>query len=198
MKPVKIVYRFDEEGYFKGEARAYKHPELDKWLIPLNCVETAPDSEKLKTHFAKLVDGAWTYESIPTSPEDFIGKQVSHKSQTKHNQLLRSLLQELVNKDSSHYRVIRGSEEEGLWWSVEKIPEKTEEEKAIEQKTAQVCLLKSKLRETDYVAIKIAEGVVDEEDSERYSDLIEQRKAWRKQINDLNSEISVLNNSEGV
>ena len=198
MKPVKIVYRFDEEGYFKGDARAYKHPELDKWLIPLNCVETAPDAEKLKTHFAKLVDGAWTYEPIPTSPEDFIGKQVSHKSQTKHNQLLRSLLQELVNKDSSHYRVIRGSEEERQQRTAEKLPEKTEEKKAIEQKTAQVSLLKSKLRETDYVAIKIAEGVVDEEDSERYSDLIEQRKAWRKQINDLNSEISVLNNSEGV
>ena len=89
----------------------------------------------------------------------------------------------------------KGTDGDGRKWV--ELPE-IEEEKAIEQKTAQVSLLKSKLRETDYVAIKIAEGVVDEEDSERYSDLIEQRKAWRKQINDLNSEISVLNNSEGV
>lgn len=47
--------------------------------------------------------------------------------------------------------------------------------------------LKGKLRETDYVVLKIAEGaaVADE-----YADVIEKRKEWRKEINKLESQIT--------
>ena len=42
--------------------------------------------------------------------------------------------------------------------------------------------LKNKLRETDYIAIKIAEGASTREE---YADVIAQRQAWRDQINEL-------------
>lgn len=41
---------------------------------------------------------------------------------------MRKLLQDFVKADSENYRVVRGSQEEGLYWSVEKIPEKTIDE----------------------------------------------------------------------
>lgn len=42
--------------------------------------------------------------------------------------------------------------------------------------------LKQKLADTDYAIIKIAEGSAT---AEEYSDVIEQRKAWREEINRL-------------
>ena len=42
--------------------------------------------------------------------------------------------------------------------------------------------LKQMLRDTDYVTIKIAEGVATKED---YVDILEQRSAWRAEINEL-------------
>lgn len=46
--------------------------------------------------------------------------------------------------------------------------------------------LKSKLANTDYQAIKFAEG---ELTAEEYEPMKEQRKQWRKEINDLESQI---------
>lgn len=42
--------------------------------------------------------------------------------------------------------------------------------------------LKQMLRDTDYVTIKIAEGVATKEE---YADILEQRSAWRAEINEL-------------
>ena len=47
--------------------------------------------------------------------------------------------------------------------------------------------LKQKLADTDYCIIKIAEGSATKEE---YSDVIEQRKAWREEINALEAECS--------
>lgn len=47
---------------------------------------------------------------------------------------------------------------------------------------AQIGILKQKLADTDYVTIKIAEGVATPEE---YSDIIAQRQEWRNQINSL-------------
>lgn len=44
--------------------------------------------------------------------------------------------------------------------------------------------LKSKLTETDYICIKIAEGSATKEE---YADVIEQRQEWRDEINKLQS-----------
>lgn len=47
---------------------------------------------------------------------------------------------------------------------------------------ARIAELKRLLDETDYVVIKIAEGSATQED---YADVIEQRRAWRAEINEL-------------
>lgn len=44
-----------------------------------------------------------------------------------------------------------------------------------------IAQLKIKLRETDYKAIKFAEGLISDEE---YQPIKEQREEWRKQIND--------------
>lgn len=55
---------------------------------------------------------------------------------------------------------------------------------------AQIAELKQKLADTDYTVIKVYESMVTgealpDEDAERYAEIIEQRKAWRVQINEL-------------
>ena len=62
------------------------------------------------------------------------------------------------------------------------IPEPTEEEKA----QARIAELKRQLSDTDYVALKIAEGSAT---TEEYADVIAQRKAWRAEINELEKTI---------
>ena len=51
--------------------------------------------------------------------------------------------------------------------------------------------LKRKLRETDYKAIKYAEG---ELSAEEYAETKAQRRAWRAEINQLEAEIVELKN----
>ena len=123
------IYYFDQDGYFSRIGRAQKL-EDGSVLMPTDATEIKPDDEKIKSHFAKWNrdSGVWEYEVKPTSAADFIGLHVSHKSQTEHDREMRKLLQDLVKADSEHYKVIRGKKEEGLWWGVEKIPEKTIEE----------------------------------------------------------------------
>lgn len=186
----KTVYRYDDNGYLVGDKLVMEDPKHPgQWRIPDTCTELTPDSELLKTHFARFVDGAWTYEEIPTSASYFVGKQVSHKSQKLHDQVLRTLLQKLVEEDSEHYRIVRGSKEEGLWWGVEVIPEKSQDEKDLEQKQAQIATLKYKLSQTDYIAAKLAEGVATKEE---YQTQLEERAQWRAEINALETEILAL------
>lgn len=96
--------------------------------MPPNCTEVAPAFEEGNHYRWNEENKEWEAVPIPKSAAEFIGVQVSHKSQTLRDQELRSLLQKYVSEDPDHYRVIRGTEEEGLWWSIEKIPEKTLEE----------------------------------------------------------------------
>lgn len=190
MAKTKFVYRFDDKGYLIGPTLVQQNPKNNNaWMIPDDCTEVEPLRDKLNTHFARFQDGQWQYEEIPQDAGFFVGKQISHKSQKLHDQVLRSLLQKLVNEKPDAYRIIRGSEEEGLWWSVEQIPEKTETEKALEEKQSQMAVLKSNLSKTDYVASKIAEGAATKEE---YSDILSQRQEWRDQINALETEISLL------
>ena len=51
-----------------------------------------------------------------------------------------------------------------------------------EQKQIEINELKQKLASTDYIVIKIAEGVAT---AEEYAETLEQRKLWRTQINEL-------------
>lgn len=127
-----IAYIYDDDGYYFMCKHKQQSPRIKgKFLTPANSTEIKPEIPE--GYFGHWNGSEWEYEKIPTSAEEFVGVQVSHKSQTARNRLLRELLQSLVNQDSQHYRVIRGSEEEGLWWSVERIPEKTVEELRVQK-----------------------------------------------------------------
>lgn len=181
-----IVYLFDEDGYFRyaKEAQRSPNPETpDKFLIPVRSTQVKPE---IPEGYEGKWDGEkWNYEKIPTSAADFVGVKISHKSQTEHFRRMRKLLQDFVKADSEHYRVIRGSKEEGLYWSVEVIPEKTQDEKDLEAAKQEEQELLQKLRDTDYIAVKIAEGAVTEEEAPRYEEIKAQRQEWRDQVNAL-------------
>lgn len=49
--------------------------------------------------------------------------------------------------------------------------------------------LKEKLRSTDYIVIKICEGVATKED---YNDQLHERRVWRKEINELEEKLDSL------
>lgn len=72
-----------------------------------------------------------------------------------------------------------------------KIPELTAEQKAKLEKARQIAELKKNLADTDYIVLKIAEAVA-ESNSEQvaqlrltYANELNNRKVWRKQINNL-------------
>lgn len=176
------IYYFDDEKYFDYEGKAQKVG--DDILMPDNATQVAPDAEKLATHFAKWNSEAkkWEYEAKPTTAADFLGKQISHKSQSARNIEMRQLLQSLVNTDSAHFRVIRGNEEEGLWWGVEAIPEQTQDEKDLEQAKADEQKALAYLRSTDYVAVKLAEGVATKEE---YAEVLQKRVEAREEVDAL-------------
>ena len=183
------IYYFDNEKYFAYEGKAQKVGE--DILMPDNATQAAPDTEKLATHFAKWSSEAekWTYEAKPTTAADLVGKQISHKSQSVHDIEMRKLLQSLVNADSVHFKVIRGSEDEGLWWGVEAVPEKTQDEKDLDQAKADEQKALAYLRSTDYVAVKLAEGVATKEE---YAEVLQKRVEAREEVNALRASQEVL------
>ena len=183
------IFYFDEDGFFAYEGKAQKMKD-GSVLMPQNATQTAPDSTKLADYFARIdsKSSTWKYVKKPKNASDFVGIQVSHKSQTAHDQELRQLIQE-VTKDSTDYRLIRGSEAEGLWWGVEKIPEKTQDEKDLEQAKADEQTALSYLRSTDYVAVKIAEGVATKEE---YADVLQKRAEAREEVNALRASQQTL------
>lgn len=54
---------------------------------------------------------------------------------------------------------------------------------------ADIDILKQNLVDTDYVIIKIAEGVATKED---YADIIAQRQVWRTRINELQTQLEQM------
>ena len=68
-------------------------------------------------------------------------------------------------------------------------------EEIIYKKGRQIVNLKGELHNSDYKAIKYAEGELTEEE---YAPIREQRKAWRNEINALRAEIVELNASKEI
>ena len=69
-------------------------------------------------------------------------------------------------------------EDKGTYYEVVvNVPPSEEEVKAV-----RVAELKKKLADTDYIAVKIAEGAATREE---YADVIAQREAWREEIREL-------------
>lgn len=185
-----IVYLFDEDGYFRYAKEAQRSPNPatpDKFLIPVRSTQIKPE---IPDGYEAQWDGEkWNYFKLPTSAADFVGVKISHKSQTERNRLMRKLLQDFVKEDSEHYKVVRGSKEEGLYWSVEEIPEKTQDEKDLEEAKQEEQELQSFLNSTDYVAAKLAEGVATKEE---YADILQQRAEARDRINALRATQEIL------
>lgn len=176
------VFFWDKDKYFAFESVAQRTND-GHLAMPNDATLEKP--ELRPTHFAKWDGHKWIYEAKPTKVEDFVGVKVSHVSQTPHDIELRAILQALVEQ-AEGWRIVRGDESEGLWWSVEKIPEKTE----AEIKKERISELKGKLSSTDYVATKIAEGAATREE---YAQVLADRQSWRDEINQLQVEIEALN-----
>lgn len=97
--------------------------------------------------------------------------------------ILKSQIEE---KQEEYYQVAewcnqKGSyhiEEQGEYYAVALNAEPSAEE----LKAREIAELKQKLADTDYVVIKIAEGVAT---AEQYAGVIAQRQQWRARINEL-------------
>ena len=74
-------------------------------------------------------------------------------------------------------------------FQIKQIPQKTEDEKVIEQYQAEIVELKKYLSDTDYKAIKFAEGEITESD---YQEVKSQRHDARVRINELENMIEEL------
>ena len=176
---LRIVYLFDSDGFFNGTSFAQIDPKTGKLLMPENSTEIVP--ETLDGYFYKWNGTDWDYVEKPKTAEDCekIG-EVSHSSQTAHDRELRAIFQAVAQNSEIHEAKF-----DGEFWSVVRKPEKSPEEKAAEEKQNRIVELKQKLSETDYIAIKIAEGVATKEE---YVEQLLQREEWRKEIRQLSED----------
>lgn len=123
----KTAYRFDDAGYFEHELSVQVMdgealmPPSATLLPPWG--EAKPDDKV----FYRFGGEGWVTEPKPTCAADLVGVVVSHQSQTLHDIEMRSLIQKFAQEEG--YREKRG---EDLSWALEKIPEKTAEEKLAE------------------------------------------------------------------
>lgn len=177
------IYYFDADGYFQniGWAQSDKKGML---LMPTNATTVAPSLDEAYFYKWDKEQNAWLAEKKPTDASELVDQVVDHKSQTPHMIELRKILENLT-KDNPRYRDERGTKEEGYHHKVVYIPEPTQDEKDLEAAEQEEQELLQKLRDTDYIAIKIAEGAVEEDEQERYEEIKAQRKEWREQVNAL-------------
>ena len=181
MNTIKQCYLFDEKGFFNGVSLAQADPEELKksktynYILPPSATFAEP--ELSEDAFACWDGAKWSAVAKPKTAADcaLLGA-VSHTSHTAHDEELRQLFQKLT-EGSEEYQIERGDD---LSWKVVEKPQKSEAEKKAEAKQQRVAELKSKLAATDYCVIKIAEG---EATTEQYAQVLEQRKAWREEIN---------------
>lgn len=89
---------------------------------------------------------------------------------------------ELAKKIKDNYPFIKLIVVSNVLVDVEIDVEAKEKEKQKQDKLTEIQQLKSKLTETDYKAIKYAEGLLSEEE---YAETKAQRQAWRDRINEL-------------
>ena len=142
----KKAFKYDASGYFEHEL-SVQVVDGDA-LMPPSSTLVAPVSTggMDASKFYRFDGKTWIAESKPTCAADLIGVVISHESQTPHDIEMRSLIQKFAQKEG--YREKRG---EDLSWSVEKIPEKTEEEKLAEAEEQVRSKRDSMISDTDYL-----------------------------------------------
>lgn len=142
----KTAYRFDDAGYFEHELSVQVidgealMPPSATLLPPWG--EAKPDDKV----FYRFGGEGWVTEPKPTCAADLVGVVVSHQSQTPRDIEMRSLIQKFSQEEG--YCEKRG---EDLSWSLEKIPEKTEEEKLTEAKQSVRSKRDRLIADTDYL-----------------------------------------------
>lgn len=167
----KTAYRFDDAGYFEHELSVQVidgealMPPSATLLPPWG--EAKPDDKV----FYRFGGEGWVTEPKPTCAADLVGVVVSHQSQTPHDIEMRSLIQKFAQEEG--YREKRG---EDLSWSVEKIPEKTEEEKLAEAEEQIRSKRDSLISDTDYLLM---------DDYPISSEDLEAVKAYRTALRDV-------------
>ena len=93
------------------------------------------------------------------------------------------------NENNCYIEEIEPKEDGTRQFQIKQIPQKTEDEKAIEQYQSEIIELKKYLSDTDYKAIKFAEGEITKSD---YQEVKSQRHDARVRINELESLIEEL------
>ena len=93
------------------------------------------------------------------------------------------------NENGCYIDEIEPLEDGTRQFQIKQIPQKSEDEKVIEQYQAEIIELKKYLSDTDYKAIKFAEGEITESD---YQEVKSQRHDARVRINELESMIEEL------
>ena len=93
------------------------------------------------------------------------------------------------NENGCYIAEIEPLEDGTRQFQIKQIPQKTEDEKLIEQYQSEIIELKKYLSDTDYKAIKFAEGEITESD---YQEVKSQRHDARVRINELESLIEEL------
>ena len=93
------------------------------------------------------------------------------------------------NENGCYIAEIEPLEDGTRQFQIKQIPQKTEDEKLIEQYQSEIVELKKYLSDTDYKAIKFAEGEIAESD---YQEVKSQRHNARVRINELESLIEEL------
>ncbi len=187
-QPMKVAYRFDKNGWLVGECFVQFIPQLNRYNVPDDCTMIAPGQDR-NAYWYKYDTNSnvWTAHKKPTTAAECVDLgTVDHYAQEPHEAEARALMQSLVKNDSG-YKIERGKED--LSWTTVKIPEKTAEELALEEKKQARAAAQSKLSQTDYVAAKIAEGAATKEE---YAEVLAQRQAWRDEINALDPQIESL------
>lgn len=188
--PMTKIFYFDAGGYFQniGWAQSDKKGKL---LMPPNATTVSPELDEAYFYKWDKEQNAWVAEKKPTDASELVDQVVDHKSQTPHMIELRKILENLT-KDNPRYRDERGTKEEGYHHKVVYIPEPTQDEKDLEAAEQEEQEILQKLRDTDYIAIKIAEGAVEEYEQERYEEIKAQRQEWRDQVNALRASQETL------
>lgn len=167
----KTAYRFDDAGYFEHELSVQVidgealMPPSATLLPPWG--EAKPDDKV----FYRFGGEGWGTEPKPTCAADLVGVVVSHQSQTQRDIEMRSLIQKFAQEEG--YREKRGGD---LSWSVEKIPEKTPEEKLAEAEEQVRSKRDSLIADTDYLLC--ADYPISAED-------LEAVKAYRQALRDV-------------
>lgn len=142
----KTAYRFDDAGYFEHELSVQV---IDgEALMPPSATLLPPwgDAKPDDKVFYRFDGESWKSEAKPTCAAECVGVVISHTTITPHDEEMRELIRRFAQEEG--YREKRG---EDLSWSVEKIPEKTEDEKREEAEKSVRAKRDSLISETDYL-----------------------------------------------